>query len=308
MTDNKNSRGSGPATAGVRAFAFAVALATSALLAFAVVTKGMELKSKGVLFSDFGLGHATLLFELVVIAIVLIFHRRWIVWTGVALMFAAFSGYTFYHVMHEGSCGCFGAFTPPSEVMVGIDLAVVLGAICVACLLRAPRAIMAAAVVLGLVALIGGNYFSYTRSSEYTTRKYGDTAPDRLLASEMGAELRASSSGGPAYLVFIHEIGCHVCEQYLPDMELSQAELDAAQDPTLRVRVWSKDEAYEQAEIEDYAWDGTPYTFLVIDGQAAVFPDGTPMQWMGEDTPMTVTLIEDLRAMLEADAMYPMFN
>lgn len=306
MTDTDSPRAAAPA--GARALALAVAAATSALLAFAIVTKAMELSAKGRLFSDFGVGHATVIVELAVIAAMLIFHRRWIVWIGVALMFAAFSGFTFYHVMNEGSCGCFGAFTPPSGVMVGIDLAVVLAAVGVAALLRAPRAVLAGTVVAGLAALMGGNYFSYTRTSEYAALQYGESAPDRLLASDLGAEIRAATPGGPAYLVFIHEIGCHVCEQYLPDMELSQEELDAAQDPTLRVRVWSKDEAFEQAQIDDWAWEGTPYTFLVINGRAAVFPDGTPMHWMGEDTPMVQTLIDDLKAMLEADTMYPMFN
>lgn len=304
MTESNISRGSRLVPAGVRALTIFAAVLTAAVLGFAIVTKIMELQGKGRLFSGFGLGHATILFELIVIALVLIFHRRWIVWTGIALMFAAFTGYTFYHVVNGGSCGCFGALTPPAAVMVGIDLALVLIAVIAACLLKAPRPILALTAVLALVSLIGGNYFSYTRTPEYALRQYGESAPDRLLASEMGAELR--TRGGPAYLVFIHEIGCHVCEQYLPDMELKQEELDAAQDPTLRVRVWSKDDAFEQAGIEDWAWDGTPYTFLVIDGHAAVFPDGSPMQWMGEDTPFT--LPEDIKAMLEADAMYPMFE
>ncbi|MEZ6210778.1 MAG: hypothetical protein R3B46_05950 [Phycisphaerales bacterium] len=311
MTGTENTR-RGSASGGVGALAILAAIVCAGLLAFAIVTKAMSLHSKGRLFGDFRFEHWVILGELAVIAAVLIFRRRWLVWTGVAVMFAGFGGVTFYHVLRGGSCGCFGALTPPPEVMVGIDLVMVLIAATAAVALKAPRMVLGGAMVAGLVALMGGAFYSYKYSPDSLksvagatdTREDRGEAPDLLLASDLGAEMRETAAGGPAYLVFIHEVGCHVCEQYLDSMEMWQAELDEKGDGTLRVRVWSKEEAFERAEIDEWAWEGPPHSFLVIEGRIGVFPDGTRMQWMGEDTPFS--LVEDLKAMLEADSMFPM--
>lgn len=304
MSDTAD-RPKGPSGA-VRTACLAAAIACAGVLGFAIVTKALALQGKKELLGSFGFEHAVMGAELLLIALVLIFRKRWLIWTGVAVLFAAFSGYTFFHVMKGGSCGCFGNFTPPSEVMVGIDLAMVTLAVIVAILLRVPKAVLGATVIASLAALLGGNLFSYTRTAEYVAKQYGDDAKGRLLACDLGKEMREAGPGGPAFLVFIHEIGCHTCEQYLGGMEAWKAELDQNENPHLRVRVWSKDEVNDACGIEDWAWEGPPHSFVVINGQPAMFPDGTPMEWLGEDTPFT--LVEDLQAMLEADSMYPLFE
>ncbi len=289
----------------VRALCLVGAIGAAGLLAFAAFAKAYGLSKGKDLFSTFGFEHGVLIAEVVILALVLALHRRWFTWVGVAVLFAGFSGYTFYHVISGGSCGCLGAWTPPSPVMFAIDLAAVLMAVGLAYLARAPRHLLAAGVFAALSASFVGHYVSFYRSPEGAMAKYdGQDAKARLLACDLGAEMK--TEGGPAYLVFIHEIGCHTCELYLDTMEQWRDQLDAENNPRLRVRVWSKDEVFDACGIEDWAWEGPPHSFVVMNGVPAAFPNGDAMEWLGEDTPFT--LVDDLKAMLETDSMYGQFN
>src|SRR5690606_5770415 len=93
------------AGAGTASLCLAGAIGAAGLLAFAAFAKGYALKTHGKLLTGFTLDHAVLIAEVVIVVLVLAFYRRWFAWVGLLVMFAGFSGYTFYHVLRGGSCG-----------------------------------------------------------------------------------------------------------------------------------------------------------------------------------------------------------
>lgn len=95
--------------------------------------------------------------------------------------------------------------------------------------------------------------------------------------SELGEATGAVEPVRPAWLVFVYDPDCHVCQQFLPSMRSYAAEARERGDAYLRVILIEKKDLAEYG-IEDWAWPASPTTALLWRG-------GIVHEWGGEETP-----------------------
>lgn len=270
-----------------RAPAFVVALAVCLILQFAAVSKILGPNPKVLLLQpgQYGLTNGLLLdyaagaAELVVVLFLMAWHRCRGVWPLVSMMFASFAGYSYYWTARGEKCGCFGSlWQPPIGVTLAIDIAVMLLALLVGAGLRLGKA----AIVLTLILNVGLGYAGYRFAQHNAppprTQTPGQTAPDRLLGSELMSDVRGQPPGGPRWFVFVHDPQCHICEQMKPVVEMYQQQYDAG-DPTLRIRVFAIPDLEAKLGIPFSEWFPTPTVFLVQDGKVVY-------EWHGESAPL----------------------
>lgn len=255
-------------------FAFVVALSASLVLQFAAVAKVLGPNPKTFLIQpgQYGFEHGLLLDyavavgELVIVLLLMAWHRcRW-VWPLVAMMFAVFAGYSLYWTIRGEKCGCFGKlWEPPLGVTLGIDIAMVFLSLMIAGAMRVPKGLIA----MMLAACVGLGFGGYVMAERLAppkrTEVVGMTGQDRLLASELLKDVREQPDGGPRWYVFVHDPDCHLCEQMKPMIEMFEQQYSAG-DPNMRVRTLSVVEIKEKAGIETYEWNPTPTALLIKDG------------------------------------------
>lgn len=271
------------------AFAFLVALSASLVLQFAAVAKILGPNPKLFLIQpgQHGFEHGVLLDyavavgELVVVLLLMAWHRCRLIWPLVALMFAGFAGYALYWTMRGEKCGCFGKlWEPPLGVSLGIDLAMVFLSLLIAGAMRVPKALVA----LVLAVCVGAGFAGYKGAERLAPPKRtevpGMTGQDRLLASELLKDAReqAASGAGPRWYVFIYDPGCHVCEQMKPMIEMFEQQYGEG-DPNIRIRKLSVIEIQEKTGIDTFEWNPTPTALLIKDG-------AVEKVWRGTEVPL----------------------
>ncbi|MEQ9617376.1 MAG: hypothetical protein RLN60_05010 [Phycisphaerales bacterium] len=277
----------------------AFALLVAAVLNLAAAGKLMGDKPNDLFFgTSFQFDHAVALGELLVIMLVLAFHRWKVTWAGVCVMFAGFFGYALYWTLVQGKpCGCFGElWEPPLGVSVAIDAVFVVTGLSLAFAYGARKVLLPLTIVAALGAGGYGYKYAYDHSPIVLEEKTGMATPDRFMASDMMAFARDSADGGPAQMVFIHEVGCHVCERYLTEMELFAEVLERREDEFLRIHEFSVDEVEAQTGIEPWEWPmGSPPVLFVVEyGEIMVAPgqDDLERRWYtGEETPLDIIRI-----------------
>ena len=317
-----------------RALLLLLAVVTAGLLGFAAFAK---LSTKTPPASDL-MGWATIIGEIVLAGLILVLHRRWMAWTVIAILFGAFTGYTMHRLFGGArSCGCFGKFTVPPRITIGIDAAMValaLGAMGIAGARR--WALWATASLLLPAAVVGGLYgMSLPTPDDFepnsaferawkdrqaakapapapTNAEQGAPAiptdqappdpvafdptsmraPDVLMLVPLVQEEflagepepawltrlgeAAAESEGPAWLIFVYDPNCDVCQRFLPFY--TGYEQANSEDALLRVVTVQKGDLTKFG-IEDWAWAHSPTTLLVHRGEII-------HEWGGEDTPM----------------------
>lgn len=95
--------------------------------------------------------------------------------------------------------------------------------------------------------------------------------------SELGEATGALSRPEPAWLVFVYDAECHVCQMFLPSMRSYAAESKERGDAHLRVILIEKKDLSAYG-IEDWAWPASPTTALLWKGRIV-------QEWGGEETP-----------------------
>lgn len=95
--------------------------------------------------------------------------------------------------------------------------------------------------------------------------------------TELGEATGAVARAEPAWLVFVYDPECHVCQQFLPSMRSYAAESKERGDAYLRVILIEKKDL-EAYGIEDWAWPASPTTALLWRGRIV-------QEWGGEETP-----------------------
>ena len=98
----------------------------------------------------------------------------------------------------------------------------------------------------------------------------------RLASTYAREELATATGEGPAWLVFVYDPNCDVCQKFLPFYE--GYETDSAEDALLRVATVKKSDLV-RFQIEDWAWTHSP-TVLLVKGGAII------QEWGGEDSPI----------------------
>ena len=115
------------------------------------------------------------------------------------------------------------------------------------------------------------------------------SAPERLVRSDLFADIMGQPDGGPAWLVFIYDPECEVCMEKKPDYDDWQVELAESEEP-LRVFQITKEEAEGSTGVEYWAWTGSPVTFLVRDGVVT-------NRWVDEAAPNPEEILFDLEVL-----------
>lgn len=255
--------------------AFVVALAASLILQFAAVAKILGPNPKLFLIQpgQHGFEHGVLLDyvvavgEMLVVMLLMAWHRSRFIWPLVSMMFAVFAGYSLYWTLRSEKCGCFGKlWEPPLGVTLGIDIAMMFVSLLVAGSLRLNKVLIAMVLALNLAVGAGGYIMAERLAPPKRTEVVGSKGEDRLLASDLLTDIRDQPAGGPRWYIFIYDPDCHICEQLKPLVEMYETQY-AAGDPNLRIRKLSIGEIKERTGIETYEWNPTPTAILIKDGK-----------------------------------------
>lgn len=223
---------------------------------------------------DYGVGAA----EIVVIAAMLAWRRRWWTWSAMTIFWAGLAGYSFFKSWHGEACGCFAAlWEPPAYFSGSLDAVFALVSLGLSVRSGGPglfvRATLIAAVAAGMIGWQAGDTTTPPKRADVAKEHEGKDAKRRLLDSDLMADLRAQEEGGPAWLIFCFDPECHICEGIRPFMEFKKQEYAESEDPVMRIRMFSIPELEKSASIEVYAWE-TPTIFVVRDGKIT-------KSWMG---------------------------
>lgn len=117
-----------------------------------------------------------------------------------------------------------------------------------------------------------------TEAMRFVPRVAGKTgALSAGWLSELGEATGVAEPARPAWLVFVYDPDCQVCQLFLPSMRSYAAEARDRGDAFLRVILIEKKDL-EAYGIEDWAWPASPTTALLWKG-------GIVHEWGGEETP-----------------------
>lgn len=290
------------ARSGSDPLALTVALLIVAVLGFAAYAKftGPNPHEK-IPGTDVLLDHAVAAVEVLVIVGLLALHRLKAAWLVVAVMFAGFAGYAGFYTILGRSCGCFGnLWKPPLGVTLAIDAVFALAALGLARRRGASARLLIPTAIIGVLACAGGYLYADSKPRQETiAAKYENKdGPQRLLESELLADVRALPAGSPAYYLFVFDPDCHVCEEMMPRVDWEAGEYESTADPVLQVRKFSVNDLESQHGIERWAFAPTPFVVVVRDGQVlrGLPWQGRPSPWFGEGAPYP----KDVKALLEA--------
>jgi len=224
--------------------------------------------------------------QIVIALLVLALHSRAITWLGVTLLFSAYLGYASQRWLGGVACGCFGELS-----VLGLDLTkpwvsfsldvfgILLG---VAMLWRLRRLngdffgwVATAGAVLAGVGMAFGSMTSPPPATEFVKKSGGLTPVQQLLALPEMSEVRRFD--GPAWLLYLYDPTCHICQEHLPYYEGYQPANPS--EPVLLVRTVSMTdlETRVQDPIPIWAWENVPTTVLVRGGVAVNVVGGYDM-------------------------------
>lgn len=245
--------------------ALAVAILMVAVLGFATFAKFYAPNPKE-LALEYSVGVA----ESFVILAALVFHRRWWMWSGLAIMWAGLAGWSFFKSWHGEACGCFSTLWEPPPYTTG-TLDSVFAVISLGLAARrgaGGRHVLGAAalaILAGLIGWMAADAKTPPRRVEVAQVHGGKEARHRLLESDLMADIREQPEGGPAWLIFVYDPDCHICEGIKPFMEFLQAGYEETGDPVMQIRMFSIPDLEKETGIETYAWE-TPTIFIVHSG------------------------------------------
>ncbi len=254
-----------PGTA-VDVVALAAAVLIAALLAFAAFTKFYSPNPKQLM-----LDYSTGALESLVSLLLLVFHRRWVMWGFLAAFFGTMVAYALYKSLHGEPCGCFANFwEPPKFFTVALDGVIVVASLALMISRGAPRGAVIGAVVIALAGAGGGWVLAQATTPpkriDIQWKHGGKTAVQRLVESPLMADIRGQEEGGPSWLVFCFDPTCHICEAMKPLIEFRKEEFAETGDPVLQIRSFSVPEMEKSVGIENYAWE-TPTLFVFKNGR-----------------------------------------
>jgi len=271
------------------AVALAFALLVAGLLAVTAYAKAFHPNPKVVAFEWTGASipgvtfdRAMAGFEVVVLILALLLHRKCLAWALNALFFAALAGYGAFKSWHGEACGCFAQlFDPGPWVMAVVDVVIVALSLGMASWLGLKRPLLGLTLVGVLAAGAFGWAFSDAttppRRAETAQKYEGKTAVQRLIESPAFEDIRAQPEGGPAWLVFCYDPTCHICEAMKPLVDFHKAGYEESGDPILQIRELSIPDLEREHGIETHAWE-TPTLFIYADGQVTRIWSGNQLE------------------------------
>lgn len=218
--------------------------------------------------------------ELLAVVLLLTLRRKWWSWPPVILLFSAFAGYAYYAHEHGVPCGCFAKlWVPPAKVSAIIDLSFVTLGLFSALALRARWwAIVGVAVLAPLLGYAGYSY-AHDHLPPAPTTAVGQTAPDKLLASELMADIVSQPAGGPLWYIFVYDPGCSVCEAMKPTVDGFGQAYDNQADAPVRIRQFSIPDLEAKLKLGEWEWAPTPTVLLIKDGKIV-------HKWNGQEAPI----------------------
>jgi hypothetical protein len=250
----------------------------------------------------FPMNWAYALGEFAAVVGVLLFCRTRLPWPFVAMLFAGLFGYAMNRVFNDLPCGCFGVlYQPPKWFSPVMDVAFVALSLLVLRTMRVGRRGLVAILVVSLVCAGAGWWYAGTTApaedqrapqTEPDAQPPAQEIPDPVAdlpvpggANAGGAvdpeaspadqviqlgvlpDVSAATADDPAYYVFVWDPTCDTCAKLKPVVDYEGEELEASQDPTLRVRTLEKKVLAREHGVPDYAWPESPTVFIVRAGE-----------------------------------------
>jgi len=213
--------------------------------------------------------------EIGVIAGLAAFRRGWWAWTGVALMFAAFAGFSGHRLAIDAPCGCFGALTllgveMTGRVTLGLDLLGIALGLALASAISADvaRRFTLLATALGGAAILGvaGSALTAPPTAADFEREHGEGPLATLFVQDrFDPIVGPESQDGPAWFVYVYNETCAICLSHLPEIE-AYAE-QRPEDNVLRVHLESMQDLERELDLPVYAWPSVPTALLMRDGE-----------------------------------------
>lgn len=232
--------------------------------------------------------------EMVILMLVLVAHRWKVTWAGVAIMFAGFTGYAAYRAYRNEDCGCFGdLWVPPKGLTLTLDIAFAIAGLCLAFawgLRKRTLGPVCLAMVVASVAGLGFAHLTATPTAEEAEEEAGGRSVFERLADAAGTDVAAADfpdlhrafnaePGDPAHYIFLHDPGCHTCEEMkIACVDADDLMLEQDDDEFMQVQQHNVFDMRDALGIEDYAWPNTPTVVVVRDGQIL-------HHWSGEGAP-----------------------
>lgn len=279
------------------ALALITALLITATLGLAAAGKLMGPDENKLFFgTDILLDHVVAGVEILLILLVLALHRTKLIWPIVTVVFAGFFGYATYWTLTEGKpCGCFGElWEPPLGVSMGMDAVFAIAGLALAFAYGGRAIMLAVTFVIALGAGWVGYDYAYNHSPEKAlAENEGVPTPVRFLESDMMTFAREAPDDAPAYMIFVHEKGCEVCERYLRDMEFFGEALEERDDELLRIREFPLDRIEVDTGIAPWEWPAgsPPVVFVVQWGEIITVPGSQDFEkrwYTGDETPLDI--------------------
>ncbi len=240
----------------VAALTYIAVLAVAGVLGTAAVLKLMSANAGA-------FDYAVSIVEFVVIAAVIVMHKRWWAWAGVAAMFASFAGYTGYLLARgESSCGCFGDLSTPPIATLSIDLGMVALATIVALARARSTAILGGILTFAGVSAAVGAGFNILISDPLPGDFQGDRAGMVLAASDFAD----ADYTDPDRLVYIYDDRAESKDEHLAMMRYDAEH--HADNPAMVVHVLSASEVEATAGVPRWAWEQLPAAILYRAGHA----------------------------------------
>lgn len=271
------------------AAALVFALLIAGLLGFTAYAKAFHANPKPVEFEWTGASipgltfdRAMAGFEVVVLVLALLLHRKCWAWALNAMFFAALAGYGAFKSWHGEACGCFAQlFDPGPYVMASVDIVIVVLSLAMAAWLGLKKPLIGLALIGVLAAGAFGWAFSDAttppRRAETAQKHEGRTAVQRLIESPAFEDIRAQPEGGPAWLIFCFDPTCHICEAMKPLVDFQKDTWEQEGGFVLRAREYSIPDLQKDHGIETHAWE-TPTLFVYADGKVTRIWTGNQLE------------------------------
>ncbi len=188
-------------------------------------------------------------------------RQWWGAWAFIATLFASYAGYTGVELLLGArSCGCFGPLDVPPAVTFTVDalLAATAFTMTVHGVLSRPgvRGWLLSAMAAGLLAGAAYAHALAPPPSALENNPQLQSVFERTLALPELAPLTDTSPDSPTWLLFVYDIYCEHCAEFLPYMQAREKQW--ASDPNFRVKTISMQDIEKQAGVPLFRWPSTP--------------------------------------------------
>ncbi len=228
--------------------------------------------------------------EMLIVVAVLLGYKWKRTWQVTAVFFGGLAGYAAWALIKDVDCGCFGELVPlPRGFSFVMDVCFLVASLVVAGMLGVTKRGLVATLVAAVIASgLGYGYgvASYkppddepierietpvtTNAPWWTPGGHTEDAVPGAVVLVEDLELTQDLRRGDelqTWYVFLHDPGCHVCEEVKPFFDLARSEAEAQEVPAVAFMDFLIPVLEDEHGIEYWRWPSTPTVLLVRGGK-----------------------------------------